>query len=87
MKNPLTRSLTRMAEHCSGTPIILWGFQVTELALYIYWTVNTALRVCVCVCNKSRNKYDIFKFLQISVQAMHMDCNIDGHVSWATPAM
>lgn len=28
-----TFSLTRMAEHCSSTPISLWGFQVTELAL------------------------------------------------------
>ncbi len=29
----LTFSLTRMAEHCSGAPIILWGFHVTEFAL------------------------------------------------------
>ena len=28
-----TSSLTRRAEHCKGTPIILCGFQVTELAL------------------------------------------------------
>lgn len=28
-----TFSLTRIAEHCRGTPIILWGFHVTELAL------------------------------------------------------
>lgn len=28
-----TSSLTSKAEHCSGTPIILCGFQVTELAL------------------------------------------------------
>lgn len=29
----LTFSRTRMAEHCNGTPIILCGFHVTELAL------------------------------------------------------
>ncbi len=28
-----TFSLTRIAEHCRGTPIILCGFHVTELAL------------------------------------------------------
>lgn len=28
-----TSSLTRRAEHCKGTPIILCGFHVTELAL------------------------------------------------------
>lgn len=28
-----TSSLTRSAEHCKGTPIILCGFHVTELAL------------------------------------------------------
>lgn len=32
----LTLSRTRMAEHCRGTPIILCGFQVTELALCRY---------------------------------------------------
>lgn len=52
-KHILTRSLTRMAEHCSGTPIILWGFQVTELALQRYWnSKHSSVRVwkCVCVC-------------------------------------
>lgn len=42
-----------MAEHCSGTPIILWGFQVTELALQRYWnSKHSSVRVwkCVCVC-------------------------------------
>lgn len=28
-----TFSLTRIAEHCRGTPIILCGFHVTEFAL------------------------------------------------------
>lgn len=40
-----TSSLTSRAEHCSGTPIILWGFQVTELALgqQTTWNINIVL--------------------------------------------
>src|SRR4029434_10863885 len=45
-----------MAEHCRGTPIILWGFHVTELALQqekgqsVYKSSYKLGGVCVCVC-------------------------------------
>lgn len=38
---PCTSSRTSRAEHCSGTAIILWGFHVTELALWIETTMGT----------------------------------------------
>lgn len=49
-----TSSLTRRAEHCNGTPIILCGFHVTELALRKTSPVkrwhHDKLRLLPCAC-------------------------------------
>lgn len=57
-KVSLTLSLTKMAEHCRGTPIILWGFQVTELALHKGAKQSTQPSVCVGVVFPTVSAYN-----------------------------
>lgn len=77
-----TFSLTRIAEHCRGTPIILWGFHVTELALQIYALTQVSFYQMFPLNNK---RYpSVLMYLPLnSIKLMAM---LPGHQQSTTPS-
>ena len=77
----LTFLFTKKEEHWRGTPIILWGFQVTDQALVKtkitstprFWRVSTFTFVCYAVISLTRSELYLYLSMPCSLALCILD--------------